>query len=66
MTITVNGNKKEFASATTIQQLLEALGLDASRVAVEHNRDIIPRERFTAAVVEDGDTLEVVQFVGGG
>lgn len=66
MNITVNGNKKEFASAATIQQLLETLGLDAARVAVEHNRVIVPRDRFTETVMTEGDILEIVQFVGGG
>jgi thiamine biosynthesis protein ThiS len=66
MTITVNGSKKEFDPAGTIQELLEALGLDAARVAVEHNREIVPRDRFSAIAVEDGDSLEIVQFVGGG
>jgi thiamine biosynthesis protein ThiS len=66
MTITVNGNKKEFAHTATLQQLLEALGLDAARVAVEHNRDIVPRDRFAETVMTEGDILEIVQFVGGG
>jgi thiamine biosynthesis protein ThiS len=66
MTITVNGNMKEFAFTATIQQLLEALGLDAARVAVERNRDIVPRDRFAETVMTEGDILEIVQFVGGG
>jgi thiamine biosynthesis protein ThiS len=66
MTITINGSKKEFAAAATIRELLETLGLDAARVAVEHNRDIVPRDRFAETVMTDGDSLEIVQFVGGG
>lgn len=66
MIITVNGNRKEFATAATVQELLDVLGLDAARVAVEHNRDIVPRERFAESVMSEGDTLEIVQFVGGG
>lgn len=66
MIITVNGNAKECATAATVQELLDVLGLDAARVAVEHNRDIVPRERFAESVMSEGDTLEIVQFVGGG
>ena len=57
MTITVNGSKKEFDSAATIRELLEALGLDAARVAVEHNRDIVPGDRFAETVMAEGDIL---------
>lgn len=66
MTITVNGKEKELAIPATVEQLLESLGLDAARVAVEHNRRIVPRDRFAATPLADGDTLEIVQFVGGG
>jgi len=66
MNITVNGTSQQLSAPATVEQLLETLGLDAARVAVEHNRDIIPRERFAAVAVEDGDALEIVQFVGGG
>ena len=66
MTITVNGKPQQLATAATVEQLLETLGLDVGRVAVELNRNIVPRDRFAAEALEDGDTLEVVQFVGGG
>jgi thiamine biosynthesis protein ThiS len=50
----------------SIQKLLEELGLDAARVAVEWNRRILRRAELGSAVVRDGDELEVVTFVGGG
>lgn len=65
MNITING-KTQPLSAATVQELLQALGLEVCRVAVEHNRDIVPRERFAATALADGDALEIVQFVGGG
>lgn len=66
MNIIVNGKEKELANPATVEQLLETLGLDAARVAVEHNHNIVPRDRFSVVAVEDGDALEIVQFVGGG
>jgi len=66
MTITVNGRSRELAATTSVAALLEALDLDASRVAIELNREILPRGRFADRLLADGDTLEIVQFVGGG
>jgi thiamine biosynthesis protein ThiS len=66
MTITVNGKSKELAAPTTVAALLETLQLDAARVAVELNREILPRTRFSGQELTEGDTLEIVQFVGGG
>ena len=51
---------------TSVGELLEDLGLDAARVAVEVNRRILRRAEFRSAVVREGDELEVVTFVGGG
>jgi len=66
MQITVNGRPKELTAATSVAGLLEALELDSARVAVELNREILPRDRFADRLLADGDTLEIVQFVGGG
>ncbi len=66
MTITVNGKPRALEAATTIEQLLESLGVEADRVAVELNRDILTRSRFAETRLSDGDVLEVIQFVGGG
>ncbi len=62
----LNGEPHELPSATSIQKLLEDLGLDAGRVAVEWNRRILRRAELRNAVVSDGDELEIVTFVGGG
>jgi thiamine biosynthesis protein ThiS len=66
MTIVVNGRSRALDASSTIQQLLESLGLDATQVAVEHNRQILPRLRFAETPLADGDQLEIIHFVGGG
>lgn len=66
MTITVNGKEKEVRAPLTVRGLLDALELDPLRVAVELNREILLRERFEETALNDGDRLEIVQFVGGG
>jgi thiamine biosynthesis protein ThiS len=50
----------------TLASLVEALGMRSDRVAVELNRDIVPRDRWPDTLLRDGDRLEIVQFVGGG
>ena len=65
MKITVNGEEKE-VGATTLQQLLEELSIDPRRVAVEHNRSILPKSSYGSTLLADGDSLEIVHFVGGG
>ena len=64
--ITINGDARTVAPATTIAALLADLGLDASKVAVERNLGIAPRSAFAETLLADGDALEIVHFVGGG
>ena len=68
MKLQINGEQRDFASSDpfTVAALLEAMGMKADRVAVELNRDILPRERWTETALHEGDRLEVVHFVGGG
>ncbi|PLX73429.1 MAG: thiamine biosynthesis protein ThiS [Desulfuromonas sp.] len=66
MDISVNGKVQQIEAGTTIAQLLENLALAPERVAVEHNRDIVTSEQFATTTLTAGDTLEIVQFVGGG
>lgn len=61
----VNGERREVPAGTTVRGLCEQLGLTGS-VAVERNGQIVPRAQHGATVLADGDTLELVQFVGGG
>ncbi len=66
MNLTVNGEPKTFESVATLTDLLAALGLDARAVVVEHNRAIVRRPALADTAVRDGDTIEIVHFVGGG
>jgi len=61
----LNGRERETAAAD-IAAILEELDLHQTRVAVERNGEIVPRDRYSATALADGDRLEVVQFVGGG
>ncbi len=69
ISITVNGDAHDFATdqgEATVSQLLTHLELADTRVAVEVNGDIVPRDRHQAHVLRDGDRIEIVTFVGGG
>lgn len=64
--IQVNGEDRETAAGTTVAALLAQIGLNAGRVAIEYNLQILPKEKWTETHVAGGDRLEIVQFVGGG
>jgi sulfur carrier protein len=64
--ITVNGETRGFPPGTTVAELLRELGLNAARVAIERNLEILPRPRWQETQVAPGDRYEIVQFVGGG
>ena len=66
MKITLNGDPFELVAPLTIADLLAHLNLDPRRVAVEHNLVIVKRAVYDSTVVREGDTVEVVNFVGGG
>ena len=65
MDIRVNGENRRFDDCT-LSEVIVSMGLDPSRVAVELNGNIIPRAEFDRAELKDGDSLEIVHFVGGG
>lgn len=62
----INGEARTLPAGQTIQQLLEALQLDPSRVAVELDRRIVKPKDWPATAIGDGAQLEIVHFVGGG
>jgi len=64
--VRLNGKERELEAGHTVTSLLESLELHPGMVVVELNRDILERERYREAVVSDGDTIELVHFVGGG
>jgi thiamine biosynthesis protein ThiS len=65
ITIEVNGERRRAASSTTVAELLAQLELPLDRIAVELNRDLLPRAGF-GRPLSAGDRLEIVTFVGGG
>lgn len=64
--INVNGEQREILEGLTVAQFLEELNIRPGRVVIELNRDIVSREAYGSAVLKEGDTLEIVHFVGGG
>jgi sulfur carrier protein len=66
MKILLNGAEREVAASTSLAELLEQAGYGARRVAVEVNREIIPRSRHAAQRLDDGDRIEIVHAIGGG
>lgn len=69
MKLQINGEQRDFVAPPapfTLAALVETLGMKSDRVAVELNRDIVPRDRWNETVLHEGDRLEVVHFVGGG
>jgi len=64
--VTVNGEPREVAAGATVLDLLTDLGRHPRTVAVEHRGEILPRDRYAATTLQEGDRLEVVGFVQGG
>jgi sulfur carrier protein len=64
--ITLNGEPHELDGPLSIADLLTKLSIDPRRVAVEHNYAIVKRQLFPDVRVNDGDRIEIVNFVGGG
>lgn len=66
ITVTINGEARQFDQPLRFEQLVECLGLAGKRVAVERNGEIVPRSQFCARALADGDKVEIVVAVGGG
>lgn len=66
MRIRLNGEPHEMDAPVSVSALLERLGIDPRRVAVEHNLVVIKRPKYDDTIVNDGDEIEIVNFVGGG
>ena len=64
--IRVNGEHRRVPGDISITELLNELGLDPLRVAVERNLEIVPRSAYQKTPLADGDRIEIVAFVGGG
>lgn len=66
MNITVNGESRVLPATTSLSQLVEALGLQDKRIAVEVNREIVPRSEHDSFMLSENDTVEIVNAIGGG
>ncbi len=64
--VVINGQPRKIENGTTVLVLLDQLGLADKRVAVERNREIVPRAQHGSTILAAGDRLELVTFVGGG
>ena len=68
--LTLNGESRDFQGPVdgplSVAGLLVTLGLDARKVAVERNEEIVPRSRYRETWLASGDSLEIVHFIGGG
>ncbi len=63
--VKINGEQLDIAGKT-MQEYLLSVGYDTKRVAVERNGDILPKSAYAKTILQDGDSLEIVRFVGGG
>jgi thiazole synthase len=66
LSIRVNGEHRRVPGNTSVAEMVNQLGLDPLRVAVERNLAVVPRGTLAEVAVEDGDDYEIVHFVGGG
>lgn len=64
--ITLNGDLRRIGAGATVASLIETLGLDRRKVAVERNREIVPRSAYAATGLTAADQIEIVHFIGGG
>jgi thiamine biosynthesis protein ThiS len=66
ITLTLNGELHRIAEGSSVADLVNEIGLNPKKVAVERNLEIVPRSTLADVFLADGDTLEIVHFVGGG
>lgn len=66
ISIKVNGEARRVDAGSSIAAMLEAIGLNPRKVAVERNLEVVPRSTLGAVIVSEGDQFEIVHFVGGG
>lgn len=66
LSVQVNGEARGVPAGASVADLLALIGLEARKVAVERNREIVPRSAYAATLLADGDAIEIVHFIGGG
>tara|TARA_B100000945_G_scaffold318031_1_gene322010 strand:- start:4978 stop:5184 length:207 start_codon:yes stop_codon:yes gene_type:complete len=66
MEIILNGEKFTLETGSNIVNLIDKLDLDVDKLAIERNLEIVPKSKFAMTIIEEGDKLEIVHFIGGG
>ena len=66
MNVTVNGESRGIEPQCNLDQLIDQLDLAGKRLAIELNREIVPRSQFARTELKDGDVIEIVHAIGGG
>jgi thiamine biosynthesis protein ThiS len=66
ISLTLNGEPHRIAEGSSVADLVQEIGLNPKKVAVERNLEIVPRSTLATVMLADGDILEIVHFVGGG
>jgi len=66
MNIILNGEAREYPDQLSARELLHSLGLADKRLALEVNREIVPRSAFNSHIINPGDRVEIVHAIGGG
>ena len=66
MQIHINGEPRDVTEGTNLASLVATFGPDPRGIAIERNLEIVPKSEHVTTILEDGDRLEIVQFVGGG
>jgi sulfur carrier protein len=66
MIIKLNGEQREIPEGTTVAQLVQELGLEGKRIAVEINETLVPRTQHATHELQESDEMEIVQAIGGG
>ncbi|RME46848.1 MAG: sulfur carrier protein ThiS [Deltaproteobacteria bacterium] len=66
MKIMLNGESYELEQPISVAELIRRIGQSEKRVAVERNREVVPRSAHASTLIQEGDRIEIVHFVGGG
>lgn len=66
MRLKVNGEEREFQAGLTVAELLQTLGINDRYMALERNRQVVPRQDYGKTVLAEGDEIEIIRLVGGG
>jgi thiamine biosynthesis protein ThiS len=66
MNITINGEKKNFSQPVSILSILNNLNIDKKKIAIELNLEIVPKSSYENTIIKNGDSLEIIEFIGGG